>query len=127
MGFEIGNFSFKIVEGEVEQSLQIGIGWGNRANYIFGDCTRSLEVTDNGYYVFEFGFAGLGGRTITLTLDGKDYVFGGFDEEEGEVTNWRPIPLSKGTHEVIITTTGFNPGDEFSFCVLCIYQGEELK
>ena len=127
VGFEIGTFSFKIVEGEVRQDLHIGIGWGNKANYIFGDCTRTLEVSTTGYYVFEFGFAGLGGRTITLTIDGANYVFGEFDEESGDVTNWLVIPLNKGTHEVTITTTGFNAGDEFGFCVLCIYQGEELR
>ena len=127
VGFEIGTFSFKIVEGEVKQDLRIGIGYGNRANYIFGDCTRTLEVSATDYYVFEFGFAGLAGRTITLTIGGKDYVFGGFDEETTNVENALVIPLNKGTHEVKITTTGFNPGDEFGFCVLCIYQGEQLK
>ena len=127
VGFEVGTFSFKIVEGEVQQSLQIGIGWGNKANYIFGDCTRTLEISSPDYYVFEFGFAGLSGRTITLTIDGKDYVFGGYDEETTNVENALVIPLNKGTHEVKITTTGFNPGDEFGFCVLCIYQGDQLK
>ena len=127
VGFEVGTFSFKIVEGEVKQDLRIGIGWGNKANYIFGDCTRTLDILSPDYYVFEFGFAGLGGRTITLTIDGKDYVFGRYDEETTNVENALVIPLNKGTHEVKITTTGFNPGNEFGFCVLCIYQGEQLK
>ena len=127
VGFEIGTFSFKIVEGELEQSLKIGIGWGNRANYIFGDCTRTLEIANPDYYVFEFGFAGLGGRMITLTIDGKDYVFGRYDEETTDVENWLVIPLNKGTHEVTITTVGFNSDNEFGYCVLCIYQGEELR
>ena len=127
VGFEIGNFSFKIVEGEVKQDLRIGIGYGNRANYIFGDCTRTLEVSATDYYVFEFGFAGLGGRTITLTIDGKDYVFGGYDEEEGEVENWVSFALKSGTYEVTITTTGFNPDDEIPYCVFFIYQGQELR
>ena len=127
VGFEVGNFSFKIVEGEVKQDLRIGIGYGNRANYIFGDCTRTLEVTSPDHYVFEFGFAGLGGRTITLTIDGKDYVFGRYDEETTDVENWLVIPLNKGTYEVTITTTGFNPDAEFGYCVFFIYQGEELR
>ena len=127
VGFEIGTFSFKVVEGELEQSLKIGIGWGNRANYIFGDCTRTLEIANPDYYVFEFGFAGLGGRMITLTIDGKDYVFGRYDEETTDVENWLVIPLNKGTHEVTITTVGFNSDNEFGYCVLCIYQGEELR
>ena len=127
VGFEVGTFSFEIVEGEVKQDLRIGIGYGNRANYIFGDCTRTLEVETPDYYVFEFGFAGLGGRTVTLTIDGKDYVFGRYDEETTDVENWLVIPLNKGTHEVTITTTGFNPGDEIPYCVFFIYQGEELR
>ena len=127
VGFESGTFIFKILEGEVKQDLRIGIGWGNKANYIFGDCTRNLEISSPDYYVFEFGFAGLAGRTITLTIDGKDYVFGEYNEDTDEVTNWLVIPLDKGSHEVTITTTGFNPGDEFGFCVLCIYQGQELR
>ena len=127
VGFESGTFIFKILEGEVKQDLRIGIGWGNKANYIFGDCTRNLEISSPDYYVFEFGFAGLANRLITLTIDGKDYVFGEYNEDTDEVTNWLVIPLDKGSHEVTITTTGFNPGDEFGFCVLCIYQGKELR
>ena len=127
VGFEIGNFSFKIVEGEVKQDLRIGIGYGNRANYIFGDCTRTLEVESIDYYVFEFGFAGLGGRTVTLTIDGANYVFGRYDEETTDVENWLVIPLNEGTHEVAITTTGINAGDEFGYCVFFIYQGNELR
>ena len=127
VGFESGTFIFKILEGEVKQDLRIGIGWGNKANYIFGDCTRNLEISSPDYYVFEFGFAGLANRLITLTIGGKDYVFGEYNEDTDEVTNWLVIPLDKGSHEVTITTTGFNPGDEFGFCVLCIYQGDELR
>ena len=124
---QTGTFNFKIVEGEVKQDLRIGIGYGNKANYIFGDCTRALEIETVDYYVFEFGLMSLAGRTITLTIDGTDYVFGEFDEDSGDVTNWLVIPLNEGTHEVTITTTGFNPKDEFGYCVLCIYQGEELR
>ena len=127
VGFEVGTFSFKIVEGEVKQALRIGIGYGNRANYIFGDCTRTLEVETPDYYVFEFGYAGLGGRIITLTIDGANYVFGRYDEETTNVENALVIPLNKGTHEVTITTTGFNPGDEIPYCVFFIYQGQELR
>ena len=127
VGFEVGTFSFKIVEGEVRQDLRIGIGYGNRANYIFGDCTRTLEVSTPDYYVFEFGLMSLAGRTITLTIDGKDYVFGGYDEETTDVENWLVIPLNEGTHEVTITTTGINPDDEFGYCVFFIYQGEERR
>ena len=124
---QTGTFNFKIVEGEVKQNLRIGIGYGNRPNYIFGDCTRALEIETVDYYVFEFGLMSLAGRTITLTIDGTNYVFGEFDEDSGDVTNWLVIPLNEGTHEVTITTTGFNPKDEFGYCVLCIYQGEELR
>ena len=127
VGFEVGTFSFEIVEGEVKQGLRIGIGYGNRANYIFGDCTRTLEVETPDYYVFEFGFAGLGGRTVTLTIDGANYEFGRYDEETTDVENWLVIPLNRGTHEVVITTTGFNAGDEFGYCVFFIYQGKELR
>ena len=127
VGFELGTFSFKIVEGEVKQDLRIGIGYGNRPNYIFGDCTRTLEVSTPDYYVFEFGLMSLAGRTITLTIDGQDYVFGGYDEETTDVENWLKIPLNEGTHEVTITTTGINPDDEFGYCVFYIYQGEERR
>ena len=127
VGFEVGTFSFKIVEGEVKQDLRIGIGYGNRPNYIFGDCTRALEVSSPDHYVFEFGLMSLAGRTITLTIDGTDYEFGGYDEETTDVENWLVIPLNKGTHEVTITTTGFNPKDEFGYCVFFIYQGDQLK
>ena len=127
VGFEVGTFSFEIVEGEVKQDLRIGIGYGNRANYIFGDCTRTLDILSPDYYVFEFGYAGLGGRTVTLTIDGTDYVFGRYDEETTNVENALVIPLNRGTHEVAITTTGINPDDDFGYCVFFIYQGEELR
>ena len=127
VGFEMGSFSFEIVEGEVKQDLRIGLGYGSRPNYIFGDGTRNLEVESIDYYVFEFGLMSLAGRTITLTIDGKNYVFGGFDEETSDVQNSHVIPLNKGVHEVTITTTGFALGDEMMYCVLCIYQGNELK
>lgn len=122
VGFVSGTFSFKIVEGEVRQELRIGTGWGSRANLIYGDCIRDLEVTVPGYYVFEFGYATLGGRLITLTIDGKDYVFGTWDGED--VENVLIIPLNRGNHEVIIKTEGFTVDDEIRYCTFCIYPAE---
>ena len=122
VGFVSGTFSFEIKEGEVRQSLNIGIGYGNRPNYIYGDCTRDLTVTTPGYYIFEFGYATLGGRLITLTIDGVDYVFGTWDGED--VENVLTIPLNRGNHEVSIKTEGFTVDDEIRFCTFFIYLAE---
>ena len=122
VGFASGTFNFEIKEGEVRQDLHIGIGYGNRGNFIYGDCTRYLTVETPGYYVFEFGYATLGGRLITLTIDGKDYVFGTWDGED--VENALTIPLNSGEHEVAIKTEGFTVDDEIRFCTFFIYLAE---
>lgn len=97
MGADAGQYFFDIVKGEVAApNLQVGSGYGDRANCIPPvDCTRKLVIDTPGY--FEFCFTpSLDGRRVTMTIDGKDYVFGVDETDIDRVT----LALNRGEHEI---------------------------
>lgn len=106
VGHVSGTFNFEIVKGEIKQYFRIGTEYGNRPNYVYGDCTRYLTVTTPGYYIFECSFATLSGKSLTLTVNGKDYFFG--DGEDGEPINLLQIPLNSGEHTFTVKVTGID-------------------
>lgn len=106
VGHESGTFNFEIVKGEIKQYFRIGTEYGNRPNYVYGDCTRYLTVTTPGYYIFECSFASLSGKSLTLTVNGVDYFFG--DGADGEVVNMMQIPLNSGEHIFTVQVTGID-------------------
>ena len=106
VGHVSGTFNFEIVKGEIKQYFRIGTEYGNRPNYVYGDCTRYLTVTTPGYYIFECSFATLSGKSLTLTVNGVDYFFG--DGEDGEPVNLLQIPLNSGEHAFTVKVTGID-------------------
>lgn len=97
MGADAGQYFFDIVKGEVAApNLQIGTGYGDRANYIPPlNCTRKLVIETPGYYEFCFT-PSLDGHRITMTIDGKDYVFGVDETDIDRIT----LALNRGEHEI---------------------------
>lgn len=97
IGADEGQYVFDIVKGEVPApNLQIGTGYGDRGNYIPPiNCTRKLVIETPGY--FEFCFTpSLDGHRVTMTIDGKDYVFGIDETDIDRIT----LALNRGEHEI---------------------------
>lgn len=97
MGADAGQYVFDLVKGEVPApNLQIGTEYGDRANYIPPiECTRKLVIETPGY--FEFCFTpSLDGRRVTMTIDGKDYVFSTDETDIDRIT----LALNRGEHEI---------------------------
>ena len=97
IGADAGQYFFDIVKGEVAApNLQIGTGYGDRANYIPPiSCTRKLVIETPGYYEFCFT-PSLDGHRVTMTIDGKDYVFGVDETDIDRIT----LALNRGEHEI---------------------------
>lgn len=97
IGADAGQYVFDIVKREVPApNLQIGTGYGDRGNYIPPiNCTRKLVIETPGY--FEFCFTpSLDGHRVTMTIDGKDYVFGVDETDIDRIT----LALNRGEHEI---------------------------
>lgn len=71
------------------------------ANIITGSCTGEIEIAEEEEYTFFFTTATLGERTVTITVDGTDYVF------NGEVSQ-QTIALKAGKNTITIKVEGEN-------------------
>ena len=71
------------------------------ANILTGSCTGEITVEEADTYTFLFTTATLGERTVTLTIDGKDYVFNGGEGQQD-------IALEAGTTRITIKVEGEN-------------------
>lgn len=109
-----GTYNFKIVEGEVEQYINISDGdkenTGN-ANYISNgitSCTRYIEsVEGRTTYTFLFTTATIGQKIVTLTINGIEYEF------DGDENTTQNITINPGTKiEIQISIEGTNEQDK---------------
>lgn len=82
-GHEAGSHTFRIVKGELKQSLRIAKGWGDGPNNVVVDGDNSavfyLTLEETTTLTFMFGTGNLGLRYVTVTIDGVDYDFDGLN------------------------------------------------
>ncbi|MCH5147639.1 MAG: hypothetical protein J1F61_06565, partial [Clostridiales bacterium] len=93
VGNTIGNFTVEIIEGEVKQYLKTTTGWGvfGGANYLYGSCTRYLNLDVDTVFTFSFTTATMNLAIVVMTIDGVEYEF------DGDAFNTQNILIKAGT------------------------------
>ncbi|MCH5143104.1 MAG: hypothetical protein J1G07_05310 [Clostridiales bacterium] len=109
VGWDTGNYTFIIEEGEAKQDLVVGTNsniTSNPANFIIGgteSCTRYLTLEEDTTFIFFFPTATIGTRIVNVTINGVEYEF------DGNENCQKLIRIEAGTDiEIEISVYGSN-------------------
>lgn len=120
-----GTFTFQLCDYDVPHPIKLSpyyvVNDQERcpevvANILSSSCTGVITIDEGDTYTFFFTTATLGERTVTITVNGKDYVFSGNE-------NQQDIQLAAGETQIAIKIEG-QSSDSGLNVAMFVFNGE---